>query len=706
MSLLSVSNLSKRFGSQVLFSGLSSDVDSGILLLKGASGCGKSTLINIILGKVSKDEGEIYIDNEKIDLLGKNKNQFIFSNISYCGTDPNLVYEMTLDENFRYLLNDIYDKQVRKQITDFFEFEKLEKIPLSELSGGERTKAELIFCLSKKRNIYILDEPFASLDTLNRDRLRDYIEKIKRHSLVIIVDHSGSMDDLYDSKIEFFENGKVEFVKKRITQMKLDRKGTTEKPKILTGFLSYFRSFKLDFFVRLFLLISSLACFIVGISFTVPINYVPQVNAILESDPIEYHPVSYKKNITPDSLFLDNSENKNYEVLNAFYYMNDGDRSGITFLTTKNEEINNFTFLVKDKTIGPLFGDTSFYEADDDDKKVTIIVNKLNDSVFFPDYIKTQLIIDEKKDSVLVVLNNYTLDYILQNGGVDKITVNNGNIAMPIGFKIRGNNLLLTTKKEDFIDSVSVFPDMDFLVSVKDVSAGREVKVYSPFIDDFELMSLISSSSQADTELSFSLRAYKDILLHANNINTTESDSVFFFLLNKEQIRKLDNVADYSFSDSLIKDYSRVLNVRRNVLFSLMAGLVVALIIYSFVSVGSLKKWKDSISLCFTDNGYSKRLFLSQNIVPIMIGFASSFLMLMLYYPCLLFADYLSVSKAFPYREGLYYYSQMPANNYYESLTEPLHIFSFNPFVFLCFAISLVYCLTYTYSFSSREKYK
>ena len=60
-----VKNLSKKFGKRLLFSDLSFQIDKGLFELKGKSGCGKSTFINILLGKVSQDEGEIIFNNHE-----------------------------------------------------------------------------------------------------------------------------------------------------------------------------------------------------------------------------------------------------------------------------------------------------------------------------------------------------------------------------------------------------------------------------------------------------------------------------------------------------------------------------------------------------------------------------------------------------------------------------------------------------------------
>ena len=61
MSLLSLSNISKSYGANLIFSGISFTIeDNHRIGLVGINGCGKTTLLNIIQEKIDCDEGEIY----------------------------------------------------------------------------------------------------------------------------------------------------------------------------------------------------------------------------------------------------------------------------------------------------------------------------------------------------------------------------------------------------------------------------------------------------------------------------------------------------------------------------------------------------------------------------------------------------------------------------------------------------------------------
>ena len=131
----------------------------------GPSGCGKSTLLSIIAGLEKKSEGEIYIENKKVDGIS--------SKIGYmlqrdCLLEWRNILSNTL---FGLEIKGIKSKEnieyVEELLKKYHLYEFKDKYP-SELSGGMRQRVALIRTLAVKPKILLLDEAFSALDYQTR----------------------------------------------------------------------------------------------------------------------------------------------------------------------------------------------------------------------------------------------------------------------------------------------------------------------------------------------------------------------------------------------------------------------------------------------------------------------------------------------------------------------------------------------------------
>lgn len=143
-----------------------------IIGLIGRNGIGKSTAIKILAG-------EIKIDIEKLPTLLKVylKKQ---KTISY---KPQVLEEVNIDE---------IDKELSKELN-------IER--KNSYSGGELQKLNIALCLSKKADLYLLDESSSYLDVSERLRVANLIRKRLRDKEVIIVEHDLAMLDYLSDKV-------------------------------------------------------------------------------------------------------------------------------------------------------------------------------------------------------------------------------------------------------------------------------------------------------------------------------------------------------------------------------------------------------------------------------------------------------------------------------------------------------------------------
>ncbi len=157
----------------------------------GPSGCGKSTLLSIIAGLESKSEGEIYIENEKIDGISPK--------IGYMLQRDCLLEWKTIFSNAIFGLeikgkkNKENIKYVEELLKKYNLYDFKDKYP-SEISGGMRQRVALIRTLAVKPKILLLDEAFSALDYQTRIMVTDDIYKILRKEKItaLIVTHDIS----------------------------------------------------------------------------------------------------------------------------------------------------------------------------------------------------------------------------------------------------------------------------------------------------------------------------------------------------------------------------------------------------------------------------------------------------------------------------------------------------------------------------------
>lgn len=173
MSLLSIENVSKRFGENQVIRGLSLDVKAGeFVSILGPSGSGKSTIFNLIGGLLTPDEGTIRLQNESI--IGKR------GSISYMPQAPSLLPWRTIQQNVllgQELQGDINRDKAIEMIEKAGLKENIHSYP-HELSGGMKQRVAFIRALLSPQPIILLDEPFSALDELTRLDMQKWLLNI------------------------------------------------------------------------------------------------------------------------------------------------------------------------------------------------------------------------------------------------------------------------------------------------------------------------------------------------------------------------------------------------------------------------------------------------------------------------------------------------------------------------------------------------
>ncbi len=204
MSLLEIKQLEHRYGNKMTLAGLNLTLETGeIIGLLGPNGVGKTTLMKIICGLISNYEGSVLIDGNPIGIQSK-------SLVSYL---PDQTY-FRKSENIRSAIG-----MFRDFYTDFDEKKALEmaidlqldaKQKIGSMSKGMQEKLQLIFVMSRKARLFVLDEPMGGIDPSTRDYiLTTILNQYTEDSSVLLSTHLVHDTEQIFDRVVFLKQGRV-----------------------------------------------------------------------------------------------------------------------------------------------------------------------------------------------------------------------------------------------------------------------------------------------------------------------------------------------------------------------------------------------------------------------------------------------------------------------------------------------------------------
>jgi len=204
MKLLECININKSFGNKQILKDINLTIPRGkIIGLLGKNGTGKSTLIKLINDLLTPTSGKILINGKDIGIESKQI-------ISYLPERTYLDKSMTVEEVIKYF-EDFYDNfdsnKARKLLKDL-DLDTNQK--LSKMSKGMQEKVQLVLVMSRKAELYILDEPLGGVDPATRDYILDTIlTNFDEGASVIISTHLISDIERILDEVIFIDKGKI-----------------------------------------------------------------------------------------------------------------------------------------------------------------------------------------------------------------------------------------------------------------------------------------------------------------------------------------------------------------------------------------------------------------------------------------------------------------------------------------------------------------
>lgn len=179
MAEVILKDIKKAYDKNVIIDGINLEIkDKEFLVLVGASGCGKSTILRMIAGLEEITDGEIFIEDKKVNNVAPKDRDIAFVFQSYA-----LYPHMTVYENIAFGLKmrkfdkETIDKKVQEaaEILDLTSY--LERKP-KQLSGGQRQRVALGRAIVREPKVFLMDEPLSNLDAKLRVQMRSEIKKL------------------------------------------------------------------------------------------------------------------------------------------------------------------------------------------------------------------------------------------------------------------------------------------------------------------------------------------------------------------------------------------------------------------------------------------------------------------------------------------------------------------------------------------------
>ena len=195
--ILAAKSISKSFDKRVILRKIDINLNKGEMLgLLGSNGAGKSTFMNIVLGILKCDFGDIFLGNIKLTNLAIHERSKL--GIAYLPQQTSIFRGLTVYDNLLGIAqiikkNIAEQRDIVEKLMAEFSITHLRDVKATSLSGGERRRTEIARCLINNPKILLLDEPFAGVDLLSIQDIKGLLLKLQaRGCAVLVTDHNAS----------------------------------------------------------------------------------------------------------------------------------------------------------------------------------------------------------------------------------------------------------------------------------------------------------------------------------------------------------------------------------------------------------------------------------------------------------------------------------------------------------------------------------
>jgi lipopolysaccharide export system ATP-binding protein len=193
--MLTLNKISKSINGKTIVDNVSFAIKPGSINgLLGPNGAGKTTTFYLIAGLIRLDSGEIIFNENDISDVSMHRRSNM--GIKYLPQEPSIFQDLSVYENLYGLAEISLNEE--KKISQFmnqsiqeFNLEKILDLKGRQLSGGQRRKVEIARTLAASPKIILLDEPFAGIDPIAIDEIKNVLKALKEKGIAILItDHN------------------------------------------------------------------------------------------------------------------------------------------------------------------------------------------------------------------------------------------------------------------------------------------------------------------------------------------------------------------------------------------------------------------------------------------------------------------------------------------------------------------------------------
>jgi lipopolysaccharide export system ATP-binding protein len=165
-----------------------------IVGLLGPNGAGKTTTFDMIVGLISPDSGNIFLNELKITNIPMYKRSKM--GIGYLPQEVSVFRKLSVEDNIKAILemSDLSKKEQSEKLEELineFGLNYVRKNLGRNLSGGEKRRTEIARCLANEPDFILLDEPFAGVDPIAVEDIQRIVMKLKKKNIgILITDHN------------------------------------------------------------------------------------------------------------------------------------------------------------------------------------------------------------------------------------------------------------------------------------------------------------------------------------------------------------------------------------------------------------------------------------------------------------------------------------------------------------------------------------
>jgi lipopolysaccharide export system ATP-binding protein len=195
MNSLSAEHLQKTYGRRRVVDDVSLSVNEGeVVGLLGANGAGKTTTFYMMTGLEATERGNITLNGSHVTKLPMYLRARL--GVGYLPQEPSIFRRMSAEQNILAVLETLkISRQKRferlEELLEEFHITHVRKTRGDSLSGGERRRVEIARCLATNPQFILLDEPFAGIDPIAIDDIREIILYLRNRGIgILITDHN------------------------------------------------------------------------------------------------------------------------------------------------------------------------------------------------------------------------------------------------------------------------------------------------------------------------------------------------------------------------------------------------------------------------------------------------------------------------------------------------------------------------------------